>query len=157
MLHADAVTFAKNSWSYYFGFSNSNFHTELHPVCMWVLCPDSDHYFQIFKKNVIEVPSKFFHICYTWGSYFSWKHWMKISCVLQLKHELQPGFKNEKVFCCNTECPVTLCQYFKILFLRSSPAKNVTWIWVWISTVTELWAEIQDDVNRHKTQSQLYF
>jgi hypothetical protein len=38
--------------------------------------------------------------------------------------------------------PVTLRQYFRILFLKSFPVRNIR-----LSAVTELWIEINDDLN----------
>jgi hypothetical protein len=47
-----------------------------------------------------------------------------------------------------TECLVTLCQYFKLLFLRSFPVRNVSWKYIQFLLVMELQIfEIQDDLN----------
>jgi hypothetical protein len=44
-----------------------------------------------------------------------------------------------------TGCPATLWKYFKLLFLRSFPVRNVVWTWVRFSAVTKLRIEIKDD------------
>jgi hypothetical protein len=89
----------------------------------------------------------------------------KSSCVHLLENRTQstPVYTvSYKIKCCSSswswkvnrwleiQCPVTICQYFRILFLKPFPVRNVIWTWVQFSSVTELWTEIKDDSNNTK-------
>jgi len=49
--------------------------------------------------------------------------------------------------CVYVGCFVTLCQYLKILILRPFPVRNIIWMWIHFSRVTEMWVfEMQVDL-----------
>jgi hypothetical protein len=60
-------------------------------------------------------------------SFISWGvYWVGIRYSAFLEHYLD----------CNTDCQVTLCRYFVILFLRSFLVRNVIWTYIWFSVVS---------------------